>query len=191
MAKIKQIRIATRRAADTRRPGTKAPTKAPRRVPQQKIKFVKGAGKPIDAASIKKRHQQFLRQQREGKVKVRSLVGREGRVGRQPARRQREFRRGVRVATTRLKQFASFGEMEVIREVRVTSSWVSMIHLVKFQNRPALAITFRDGFTALYPTTNIRDYEAMSRTASKGKFIWAALYHGIPGSGAPYISVGF
>jgi len=145
--------------------------------PQQLVPFKPGAGKPFDPESIKLRHRQFLRQQRENKIKVRSIVARRG--------------RGVAVAARRLKQFAEFGEMEVIREMPVTSSWVSTIHLVKYQNQPALAITFHSGFTALYPTTNIRDYEAMSRSASKGKYIWASLYHGVPGAGAPYISIGF
>ncbi len=145
--------------------------------PQQKITFKKGFGGALSAGAIKKRHQQFLRQQRELKVKVRSIVARKG--------------RGVKVAAKRLKQFAGFGEMEVIRERKVSSSWVSMIHLVKYQNRPALAITFRSGFVALYTTSNVRDYEAMSRAASKGKYVWAALYHGRPGAGAPYVSIGF
>ena len=145
--------------------------------PQQEIKFKKGYGKATKAADIKKRHQQFLRQQREGKVKVRSIVGRKG--------------RGVKVAAGRLKQFAAMGEMEVIREKSVTSSWVRMIHLVKFRKQPALAVTFRNGFTALYTQSNVRDYEAMSRSASKGKYMWAAIYHGVPRAGSPYISIGF
>ncbi len=50
-----------------------------------------------------------------------------------------------------------------------------------------LAITFRkSGFVALYPTTSIKDFEIMAASASKGKYIWTALYHGIPGAGAPY-----
>jgi hypothetical protein len=159
--------------------------------PQQKIKFKKGFGKPLDPKSIKKRHQQFLRQQREGKTPVRSLVARGVQRGRQEKIRGVPFKRGVKVAASRLKQFAEFGEMDVIREVSVTSSWVDSIHLVKFHGQPALAITFHNDFVALYPTTNVRDYEAMSRAASKGKYIWAALYHGRKGQGAPYIPIVF
>ncbi len=152
--------------------------------PQQKIRFRKGVA---DAA---KRAQQFDRQQRENQRIARSIVKRDVATGRQAVSRV-TFKRGVKVAAGRLKQFAGFGELEVIREMNVTSSWVSQIHLVNFRRQPALAITFRSGFTALYPTTNIRDYEVMSAAASKGKFIWASLYHGIPGAGAPYISIGF
>ena len=159
-------------------------------IPQQKITFKKGFGRPLDLSDIQKRHEQFLRQQREGKVKVTSIVGRDPRTGRRETLRVK-YKRGVKVAAERQKQFALFGELEVIKEMSVTSSWVDMIHLVKFRGEPALAITFRDGFTALYPTTNIRDYEAMSKSASEGKFVWAALYHGRPGRGAPYISIGF
>lgn len=187
---IKQARGTTRKAAATTRPGTKATAQAKKRRPQQKIKLRVGHGLPFDPEDIKTRERQFLRQQRENKVKVRSLVRRDAATGRQATSRV-NFQRGQRVAATRLKQFAEFGEMEVIREVNVTSSWVSQVHLVKFRNQPALAVTFRSGFVALYPTTNIRDYEAMSGSASKGKYIWAALYHGVPGAGAPYISIGF
>ncbi len=158
--------------------------------PQQKIRFRKGVGKPLAPASIKKRSQQFERQQRENKVKVRSLVGRDPATGRQAVSRV-TFKRGVKVAAKRLKQFAGFGELEVIREMNVTSSWVAAIHLVNFRREPALAVTFRSGFVALYTTTNIRDFEAMSSSASKGKYIWRALYFGVPGAGAPYISIGF
>jgi len=156
--------------------------------PQQLVPFKPGAGKAFDPESIKLRHRQFLRQQRENKIKVRSIVRRSKQTGFQRRIKGVVFKRGVVVASTRLKQFAEFSEMEVIREMPVTSSWVSTIHLVKYQNQPALAITFHSGFTALYPTTNIRDYEAMSRSASKGKYIWASLYHGVPGAGAPYIT---
>lgn len=189
MATIRK-RPATRKAASTMRPGTKVTPQSRKRRPQQKITFKKGFGKPLAQADIEKRSRQFLRQQRENKVIARSIIGRDVATGRQAARRV-TFKRGQRVATTRLKQFAEFGNLEVIREVRVSSSWVSMIHLVQMRNGPGLAITFRDGFTALYPTTNIRDYEIMAAAASKGKYIWFALYHGIPGAGAPYQSIGF
>ncbi len=183
---IKKTR--TRLASATTRPGTKPVPQARKRRPQQKITFKKGFGKPTKQADIEKRSRQFLRQQRENKVIARSLVGRDVATGRQASRRV-TFKRGGRVAAERLKQFAEFGNLEVIREKRVSSSWVSMIHLIQMRNGPGLAITFRDGFTALYPTTNIRDYEIMAAAASKGKYIWIALYHGIPGSGAPYQSV--
>lgn len=158
--------------------------------PQQKIKFKMGFGEADKAADIAKRKQQFQRQQRDNVRKAKSLVGRDPATGRQAASRV-SFKRGVKVAAGRLKQFAEFGELEVIREQRVTSSWVSTIHLVVFRNQPALAITFKSGFTALYPTTNIRDYEVMAAAASKGGYVWAALYHGVPGAGTPYISIGF
>lgn len=187
---IKQARGATRRVADTQRPGAKVTPPTQKRRPQQGIRFKKGFGKPLAQADIEKRSQQFLRQQRENKAIARSIVGRDVATGRQATRRV-TFKRGARVAAARLKQFAEFGNLEVIREVRVTSSWVSMIHLVQMRNGPGLAITFRDGFTALYPTTNIRDYETMAAAASKGKYIWTVLYHGIPGAGAPYQSVSF
>ncbi len=189
MAKLRK-RPATRKAASTLRPGTKPVPQARKRRPQEKITFRKGFGKATKQADIEKRSRQFIRQQRENKIIARSLVGRDVATGRQAAGRV-TFKRGQQVAGKRLKQFAEFGNLEVIREVRVTSSWVSMIHLVQMRNGPGLAITFRDGFTALYPTTNIRDYEIMSAAASKGKYIWRALYHGIPGAGAPYQSIGF
>lgn len=188
----------TRRALPPHARGAKILKSPGAKPPQQKIKFAKGFGKPLAQSAIKKRHQQFLRQQREGKVKVRSLVGRDVATGRQAVSRV-TFKRGVKVATGRLKQFAGHGQLEVIKDSKgrlmeksVSSSWVSMIHLVMFNGTPALAVTFRkSGFVALYPTTNIRDYEAMSRAASKGKYIWTALYHGRKGMGAPYISIGF
>jgi len=178
------------------RPGQAAPGKGPT-PPQKKVRFKKGYGSPDDAADIKIRHQQFIRQQRENKVKVRSLVRRDPATGRQTMRRV-TFKRGVPVAKGRLKTFADHEQLEVITNARgqrmerkVSSSWVDMIHLVMWNKSPALAITFRDGFSCVYPTTNIRDYEAMSRSASKGKYVWAALYHGRPGHGAPYIEIGF
>jgi len=155
------------------------------------VKLRVGYGKQFDPADIAKRKKQFARQQGENKGKVRSLVARGTQRGRQERMRGVEFKRGVKVATTRLSILKGWGEMEVIAERSVTSSWVRMIHLVKFHGQPALAITFHSGFVALYPTTNIRDYEAMAAAASKGRYIWTALYHGRPGQGAPYISIGF
>lgn len=163
-----------------------------------KIKLVVGHGKPFQADDIKRRHQQFIRQQREGKHKVHSLVGRAAQTGYQERIKGVEYKRGVRVAKSRLEQLMGHRQYEVITdehgkriEKAVTSSWVKMIHLVMFNRQPALAVSFHDGFTALYTTSNIRDYEAMARAASKGKYVWAALYHGRPGHGAPYISIGF
>lgn len=191
------------RPAVAGQPGAKLKAKAELKKvihpPQQKITFKKGYGKPFDPEAIKKRHQQFLRQQRELKAgPVRSLVGRAEQRGYQKRITGIEYKRGVKVAAKRLKQFAGHRQYEVITdkngrpiEKKVSSSWVSMVHLVMFNNQPALAITFHDGFTALYTSSNIRDYEAMSLSASKGKYIWAALYHGQPGRGAPYISIGF
>jgi len=43
----------------------------------------------------------------------------------------------------------------------------------------------------LYTSTALADYKRMAAAASKGKFIWRALYHGIPGAGASYIVIGF
>ncbi len=189
-AAIKQALGATRKAASTDRPGTKATAQIKKRRPVQRIPFKKGFGEAFDVEDIAKRKRQFQRQQRENKLRARSIVRRDVSTGRQAAGRSR-FARGVRVATKRLKQFAEFGQLEVIREQAVSSSWVRMIHLVQLGKQPALAISFHDGFTALYPTTNIRDYEAMSRAASKGGYIWATLYFGRPGQGAPYQSVSF
>jgi hypothetical protein len=187
----------TRLASSTTRPGTKKTPQVRKRRPQQKIKLTVGFGKPLDKADIAKRKKQFERQQRENKAKARSLVRRDVARGRQASSRV-TFKRGT-VGAQRLKQFAEIGNLEVVTdsrgrrmEKRVTSSWVSMIHLVMLRNGPALAITFRkSGFVALYPTTNITDYESMSRAASKGGWIWAVLYHGKPGRGVPYQSIGF
>ncbi len=157
---------------------------------QQKIKFAKGYGKPLAPESIAKRHQQFLRQQRENKVKVVSLVRRgeqRGRVGIKGApRRGVDFKRGRVIDPERLKQTAEYRQLTIIKRKAVTSSWVKEIQMVMFNGQPALAVVFNNGFKAVYPTTNVRDYEAMSRAASKGKYVWAALYHGKPGRGAPY-----
>ena len=158
--------------------------------PQQWVEFKKGFGQPLEPEDIAERSRRFKLQQAKLKTPVRSIVGRAPQRGERTTMRI-AYKRGAKVAAERLKQFAEFGELEVIKELKVTSSWVSMIHLVKFRNEPALAITFRDGFVALYPTSNIRDYEAMSRSASKGKYVWAALYHGRKGQGAPYISIRF
>ena len=189
MAKLKQ-RTRIRKASATTVPGSKATPQARKRRPQQKIKFRVGFGKPLDVEDIAKRKQQFERQQRENKQIARSIVGRDVARGRQAVRRV-TFKRGQRVAATRLKQFAEFGELEVIREMNVTSSWVASIHLVIVAGEPALAITFRSGFVAMYPTTNIRDYETMSAAASKGGYIWRTLYFGIPGAGVPYQEIAF
>jgi len=168
----------------------KKPDRIQRRRPQQKIKLKVGFGKPMVAADIAKRKKQFQRQQRENKTIARSLLKRDVARGRQDVRRV-TFKRGQRVAATRLKQFAEFGELEVIRETNVTSSWVASIHLVLVAGEPALAITFHSGFVALYPTTNIRDYETMAAAASKGGYIWRALYFGKPGQGVPYQQIAF
>jgi len=187
MAKLARTRL----ASSTTRPGTKPTPQIRKATPQQKIVFKKGFGKQFSPEDIAKRKKQFQRQQRENKKIARSLVKRDPSRGRQSARRSK-FKRGQAVATKRLKLFrANIGELEVIKEMNVSSSWVSKIHLVMVSRRPALAITFHDEFVALYPTTNIRDYEAMSRSASKGGYIWAALYHGRPGQGVAYQSIGF
>jgi len=181
--KVAQSRSATgirRRKQITQSPG-----------PRPKAQFIKlkvGHGLPFDQEDIEERERQFLRQQARNKTIARSLVGRDPATGRQAVSR-RTFKRGQRVAAGRLKQHAGAVQLEVLDERAVTSSWVERIFLVMFNNQPALAIKFHSGFTALYPTTNIRDFEVASRAASKGKYIWAALYHGVPGAGAPYISI--
>ena len=196
-AAIRKVSIGvTRKASQTDRPGTKATPQKNKIRPQQRIKFKVGFGKPSSAEDIAKRKKQFQRQQRENKVIAKSLVRRDKARGRQASSRV-NFKRGV-VASTRLKQFAEQGYLDVVTDSRgrrmektVSSSWVSMIHLVMMRNGPGLAITFHNGFTALYPSTNILDYEIMSASASKGGYIWKALYHGRPGQGVPYQSIVF
>ncbi len=68
----------------------------------------------------------------------------------------------------------------------VNSSWVQSIELVMLGDQPALGVTFKNGVSVVYLTTNLQDFELMAAAASKGKFIWRRLYHGIPGAGAPY-----
>jgi len=194
---IKQAGGMTRKAAATTRPGTKATPQAKKRRPVKKIKLRVGFGQPFAAEDIAKRKRQFQRQQAQNKTIARSLVRRDAARGRQAINRV-NFKRGRAVATERIRQFKEFEELEVLRDSRgrlmekhVNSSWVSMIHLVGFQDKPALAITFHNGFTALYPTTNLMDYETMSAAASKGGYIWASLYHGKPGQGVAYQSISF
>ncbi len=84
------------------------------------------------------------------------------------------------------KEFAGYADRAIIQTVAVNSSWVSQVLLVMFGGAPKLGVKFRDGTTIVYTTTNLTDFKHMAGAASKGKFIWAALYKGIPGAGAPY-----
>ena len=97
----------------------------------------------------------------------------------------------LRVSKGLKETLKQYGQGEVIKERAVSSSWVAMIHLVRWQNHPALAVTFRNGVSVVYRHSGLRDYETMSGAPSKGKYIWRALYHGIPGAGAPYTIVVF
>jgi hypothetical protein len=76
--------------------------------------------------------------------------------------------------------------LEVLQSVTVNSSWVAAVLLVMYGQAPALGVRFKNGVTVVYTTTNITDFKHMAASASKGKFIWRALYHGVVGAGAPY-----
>ena len=134
------------------------------RPPAELVPFKKGQ------VSLRARAGLFAKQKR-----VRSIIGRERLKGR----------------PKELKQFAGAVQFEVLQERSVNSSWVRMIHLIMYNGKPALGVTFHSGVTVLYTTTAVNDYKRMADSASKGKFIWRALYHGRPGQGAPYIVIGF
>ena len=70
---------------------------------------------------------------------------------------------------------------------KVESSWVDYIHLVRIVDTGLdhLTVTFLDGYTCIYTSTNVTDYFAMKSAPSKGKYVWAHLY----GQGRRVISV--
>jgi len=80
------------------------------------------------------------------------------------------------ISAKNLQPFQGFSHLQVIRTFPVTSSWVRSIKLVMFHGQPALAVTFKSDVTCLYPKTTFRTFNAMHLAASKGKFVWAALY---------------
>ncbi len=84
------------------------------------------------------------------------------------------------------KEFAGYADRAIIQTVPVNSSWVSQVLLVMFGGAPKLGVKFNDGTTIVYTTSNLTDFKHMAGAASKGRFIWAALYKGVPGAGAPY-----
>ncbi len=94
-------------------------------------------------------------------------------AGRRPAVRGRR----APISAKNLEPFLRFTHGQVIETISVTSTWVARIHLVMWGDQPALAVTFKSGFTALYPATTFRTFNRMRGSASKGKFVWAALYH--------------
>ncbi len=84
------------------------------------------------------------------------------------------------------KEFAGFAEGAIIQRIAVNSSWVREVLLVMQAGAPRLGATFHNGVSVVYTTSNLTDFKHMAGSASKGKFIWRALYHGKPGQGAPY-----
>ena len=111
--------------------------------------------------------------------KVSLAAPRKGPVLRPPMGRAPRIRgKRAPISAKNLEPFAGFVHGQVIKTVAVTSSWVQQISLVMWGEQPALAITFHDGYTALYPTTTFRTFDRMADSASKGKFVWAALYYG-------------
>ena len=174
--RVKVSQARSKQSAKRLRVGKTPPMKqkSPGPTPKQaKRRVLKGQ------VSLAARATVFARQQRE--QRVRSIVGRKGRGKLTPAQQQ-ELQR---------KTFAGAVNMEVLAEQSVNSSWVSMIHLIMYAGQPALGVTFRSGVTVIYTRSSLKDYEAMAAAGSKGKFIWARLYHGIPGAGSPYTIVVF
>ena len=88
------------------------------------------------------------------------------------------------------RSFKGIPQGTIFEEKSVNSSWVTKIALVMWRGQPALGVSFKSGVSVVYRTTSEADYQRMATAASKGKFIWATLYHGIPGAGAPYTIVG-
>jgi len=58
-----------------------------------------------------------------------------------------------------------------------------------WDGQPALGCKFKDGVTIVYKRTTLKDFEMMAASGSKGKFIWARYYKGIPGAGSPYVVI--
>lgn len=85
------------------------------------------------------------------------------------------------------KEFAGIAEGVVIDRIAVNSDWVSHVLLVMHNGAPRLGFRFKkDGVEIVYTTTNLTDFKHAAGSASKGKFIWQALYRGVPHAGAPY-----
>ncbi len=159
-AKAKQAKGVTKRAR-ARGPGQLATFDVPARRPKRgQVTLLKGQ---ISAAA---RATLFAKQAR-----FRSIIHR---------RKAPE----ARFATP--KEFAGFADQAIIERRAVNSSWVAEILLVMFGGAPRLGVKFHDGTTIVYTTTNLTDWKHMAGAASKGKLIWAKLYKGVPGAGAPY-----
>ncbi len=75
------------------------------------------------------------------------------------------------------KEFAGIAHGVVIDRIAVNSSWVSHVLLVMYNGAPRLGFRFaKDGVEIVYTTTNLTDFKHASGAASKGKYIWMALY---------------
>ena len=145
------------------RPGRvkRAPGPTP---PLERVKVLKGQ------RSLKARAGLFAKQQR--KDRLRSIAARKG--------------RGRMKIPGQLKQYADIPPGTILEERPVNSSWVASIFIYMLGRYPALGVRFLNGVAVVYTNTNLDDFRRMADAASKGKFIWARLYHGIPGAGAPY-----
>jgi len=133
--------------------------------PRERVKVLKGQ------VSLKARAGLFAQQQRE--QRLRSIATRKG--------------RGRLKIPGQLKQYGDIAPGTILEERPVNSTWVKSIFLYMLGEQPALGVRFkRDDVAIVYTNTNLADFRQMALAASKGKFIWARLYHGIPGAGAPY-----
>lgn len=156
------------------------PTRGERAVAARKLKL-RPAPKQVQRRVLKGQVSEraratiFARQQRE--QRIRSIIGRKGR-GKLTPEQQAELRR---------KTFTQFQDRDVIDRRSVNSSWVAEILLVMWQGQPALGVKFHNGVIVVYTQTTLKDFQLMAAAGSKGKFIWARYYKGIPGAGSPYI----
>ncbi len=66
--------------------------------------------------------------------------------------------------------------LQIILTLRVSSSWVLMIHLVRVGGAEEVMLTFRDGARAHYPGTTVDDFLRIKRARSKGKEVWRSFY---------------
>lgn len=70
------------------------------------------------------------------------------------------------------------GRIEYIEGYMPHSSWVFMVHLVRYSKfRPAVAVEFLDGVTCYYPGTTRQQYMTFKRRVSAGKHIHKYYYH--------------
>lgn len=70
------------------------------------------------------------------------------------------------------------GRIQYIEGYMPHSSWVFMVHLVRYSKfPPAVAIEFLDGVTCYYPGTNRQQYMTFKRRKSAGKHIHRHYYH--------------